>query len=227
VRHTIVDHWSTRSSPLHACDPRAKLLVLLVLLIAISTTPSAAQLTFAAYAAVLFAASVSSRLPVTGLALRAALVLPFSATFAIITWWSGDPIRALALAEKSYLSGFATLLLIATTPLPAWTAALAAWHCPRSFLLILQFLYRYLFVIAGQAHRMRIAAKCRGGATPAAAIGVLFARSWERAEGVARAMFSRGFRGEFSIAPLQPFRPADAVFLMAGLAASIVIRIAA
>ena len=48
-----------------------------------------------------------SRLPLLGLLERATLVLPFTATFAALTWWSGNPISALALLEKSFLSGFA------------------------------------------------------------------------------------------------------------------------
>jgi cobalt/nickel transport system permease protein len=230
VRHLgVVDRWSQASSVLHARDPRAKLAVLLIFLIAVSTTAPAAQLVFAGYAALLLAAAVVSRLPVGGLIVRAALVLPFSATFALLTWWAGDGLRALSLAEKSYLSGFAAVLLVATTPLPSWTAALDRWRCPRPLILVIQFLYRYLFVIAEQALRMRLAAQCRGGIrfqAAGGAIGVLFARSWERADGVYQAMLARGFRGRFTIAALPPFRAADALFLTAAAAAAIAIRLA-
>src|SRR4029077_6903317 len=100
--------------------------------------------------------------PILGLTGRAALILPFSATFAVLTWWSGDSMRALALAEKSFLSGMAALLLVATTPLTGWTAALESWRVPKMLILVIQFVYRYLFVIAEQAQRMRWAALCRG-----------------------------------------------------------------
>jgi len=163
VHHLVIDRWSRGSSPLHARDPRAKLAVLLVFLPAVSTTPPRAQIAFVAYAVLLIVAIRLANLPLGGMAGRAALVLPFSATFALITWWSGDPLRALALAEKSFLSGMAALLMVSSTPLTAWTAALESWRAPRMLILVIQFVYRYLFVIAEQAQRMRWAALCRRG----------------------------------------------------------------
>lgn len=229
MHHLVVDTWARASSPLHARHAQAKILVLLAFLAAVSTTAPATQWAFAAYAALLLAAALVSQLPLAGLLARATLVLSFSATFALLTWWSGDTLRALALAEKSYLSGFAVLLFVATTPLTASTSALDAWHCPRQLLLVIQFLYRYLFVIAEQAQRMRQAARCRSGRrfdfrAGAGALGVLFARSWQRADGVHQAMLARGFQGRFVIAAPARFRAADGLFLGAGLAACLAVR---
>ena len=231
MHHLVIDRWSRGSSPLHQCDPRAKLAALLVFLVTLSTTPSAAQAVFAGYAVLLIIAASRAHLPLRGLAGRAALVLPFSATFALLTWWSGDSIRALALAEKSFLSGTAALLLVGTTPLTGWTAALESWRAPRMLILVIQFVYRYLFVIAEQAQRMRWAALCRKGSQrgsfrlAAGLIGVLFARSWQRADGIYHAMLARGFRGRFVPAAPAPFRASDALFLCACLAGCLVIRI--
>ena len=75
MHHLVIDRWSRGSSPLHRRDPRAKLAALLVFLIALSTTPPAAQAAFAAYAALLVIAANRARLPILGLAGRAALVL--------------------------------------------------------------------------------------------------------------------------------------------------------
>jgi cobalt/nickel transport system permease protein len=231
VHHLVIDRWSRGSSPLHQLDPRAKLAALLVFLIALSTTPPAAQAAFAAYAVLLVIAAYRAQLPILGLAGRAALVLPFSATFALLTWWSGDSLRALALAEKSFLSGVAALLLVGTTPLTAWTAALESWHAPRMLILVIQFVYRYLFVIAEQAQRMRWAALCRKGSKSgsfrlaAGLLGVLFARSWQRADGIYHAMLARGFRGRFVPAAPAPFRSSDALFLSTCLAGCLAIRI--
>jgi cobalt/nickel transport system permease protein len=229
VHHLVIDRWSRGSSPLHRRDPRAKLAALLVFLIALSTTPPAAQAAFAAYAVLLVIAANRARLPILGLAGRAALVLPFSATFALLTWWSGDSLRALALAEKSFLSGMAALLLVGTTPLTGWTAALESWRVPRMLILVIQFVYRYLFVIAEQAQRMRWAALCRGSrhggfGLAAGLVGVLFARSWQRADGIYHAMLARGFRGRFVPAAPSPFRAADTLFLSTCLAGCLAIR---
>ena len=202
MHHLVVEGWSRAESPLHSLDARAKLVALFAFLIAVSLTPSSAQFAFGVYAALVLAAMAASRLPLGGLARRAALVLPFSATFALITWWSGQPLRAAALAEKSFLSGLATLLLIATTPLNRLLAAFESLRAPRVLTLVVQFLYRYLFVISEQAQHMRLAAQSRSPAgasrilgfhASAGAIGVLFARSWERADGVYNAMLARGY----------------------------------
>ena len=237
MHHLVIDRWSRGSSPIHQRDPRAKLAALLVFLIALSTTPPGAQAAFAAYAILLIIAANRARLPLLGLAGRAALVLPFSATFALLTWWSGDSLRALALAEKSFLSGVAALLLVCTTPLTGWTAALESWHAPRMLILVIQFVYRYLFVIAEQAQRMRWAALGRKGSpkktrprsfqfsAAAGLLGVLFARSWQRADGIYHAMLARGFRGRFVPAAPAPFRASDLLFLSTCLAGCLVIRI--
>ncbi len=230
----IVERWSRGSSPLHSLDARAKLAALAVYLLAIASTSAWTQAAVAGYAVILSAALAASRLPVPALLARAALILPFSATFALITWLSGDATRALALVEKSFLSGLAVLVVIAATPLTDLARALEAFRVPRSLVLVIQFLYRYLFVVADQAHRMRMAAACRQGirrnARPrfhaaAGAVGVLFARSWERADGIYRAMAARGFHGTFpALAPTR-FRTVDGVFLCGFALAALAVRL--
>jgi len=197
VRH-LVDQWSRRSSPLHALDARAKLTALLLLLAGISLSQPWWLLADFAF---LLTATVVSRLPTPALFKRAAFVLPLSAVIAAVAWFSGDTARAATLLGRSYLSALAALLFAATTPFPAWTAALRSWRIPPALISILQFVYRYMFVIAEEAQTMSAAARARGGfrfSAAAAAIGVLFARSWQRAESVHRAMIARGYRGRFT-----------------------------
>ena len=229
MHHVVVERWSRGRSPLHARDARAKLGALLAFLIAVSTTGPRAQFAFAADAALLAIAIAAARLPFRALVRRAALILPFSATFALITWWSGSPERALALAEKSFLSGLAALLLVATTPIPELLRGLETLRVPRVLILVIQFLYRYLFVISEQAQHMRLAAASRRGfkfAAAAGALGVLFARSWDRADGIYRAMLARGFSGRFPALSHPHWHAADAVFFLASIAASFAIRVA-
>ena len=234
MHHVVLERWSRGSSLLHARDSRSKLAVLAVFLIAVSTTPAQSQTAFVAYALLLLIAAAVGRLPLMGLARRAAVVLPFSGTFAVVTWLEGEPVRALALAEKSLLSAMAALLLAATTPLHRVMRALEWMRVPRALVLVIQFLYRYLFVLSEQAQHMRIAARSRGGAKPArtlrpaaGAVAVLCARSWERAEGVHRAMLARGFAGHFPALDTARFASADLVFLCAAAAAVVLIRLAA
>jgi cobalt/nickel transport system permease protein len=232
LHHVVVERWSRGASPLHARDARAKLGALAAFLIAVSTTPPRAQIAFAAYMGLLAIAIAVSKLPPVSMLRRAALVLPFSASFAILTWWSGDTMRAISLAEKSFLSGLAALLLIATTPLTDLLRALEWIRAPRPLLLVIQFLYRYLFVISEQAQHMRLAARSRRGTgkggfqASAGAIGVLFARSWERADGIYQAMLARGFSGRFPALSKTRFGAADAVFLFAAILLAEGIRLA-
>ncbi len=102
-----VDLWSRGASPLHARDARAKFIALLVFLIAVSTTRAGAHFAFALYGAILLTATAIARLSFFALLKRAALILPFSATFAAVAWLSGDAVRAVVLIEKSLLCGFA------------------------------------------------------------------------------------------------------------------------
>ncbi len=227
MHHVVVERWSRLDSVLHRLDARAKLLALLCFLVAVSTTPPRAQAAFLAFAGLLALAALLSRLPFASLLRRALLVLPFTATFALMTWWSGDPTRAIALAERSFLSGLAALLLIATTPLPQLASALETLGAPRPLLLTVQFLYRYLFVISEQAQHMRLAALSRGKwrfDLAGGALAVLFARSSERAGGIYRAMLARGFHGSFPLARPTAFSARDALFLTATAAVCLAIR---
>jgi len=236
LHHVVVEGWSRAASPLHSLDARVKLGALFAFLIAVSTTPQGAPVAFAGYAVLVAAAMVASRLPLLGLLTRMLLVLPFSGTFALLTWLTGNPGRALLLAEKSFLSGLAALLLISTTPLTQLIAGLDALGVPRPLTLVIQFLYRYLFVISEQAQHMRLAARSRQGmqraprnrlSAAAGAVGVLFVRSWERADGIYRAMLSRGFEGRFTLAVPPHYHATDFVFLGAVLAACTAIRLTA
>jgi cobalt/nickel transport system permease protein len=228
LHHLVVEGWSRGASPLHARDARAKLGALLVLLVAISTTPVSSQRVFYGYTLLVAAAAGMSRLPVGALLRRAILLLPFIASFALVTWWSGQPERALGLLEKGFLSGLAALILIATTPVNELLRGLESLAVPRALLLVIQFLYRYLFVISEQAQHMRMAANARGSrfGSAAGAMGVLFAKSWERADAIYRAMLARGFTGTFSTLGPARFAWTDGAFLFTVAALVIGIRLA-
>ncbi len=222
MHHVVVEEWSTRHSVLHARDARAKFIVTLVFLVALGVAYKGIWMLALALLIAIFA----SKLPISGLLLRAAAILPFSATFALVSWFAGDPARGLLLIAKSYLSATAALLLIGTTPLPVLLRGLESLGVPRFLTLVIQFLYRYLFVLTGQARNMRIAARCRSGTeanysglrfqAAAGALSVLFARSYLRAEGIHRAMTARGFAGHFPLRNAGRFGPIDFAFTLIG-----------
>jgi cobalt/nickel transport system permease protein len=140
---------------------------------------------------------------------------------------------------KSYISALGVVLVVATTPMPVLLRGLESSGVPRFLLMVAQFLYRYLFVIAEEAYRMRKAALSRGGSArdaiarragfraAAGAVGALFARSYMRAEDIHRAMLARGFAGRLPSLRQPRFTPADAAFGLLSTALVLLARLAA
>ena len=229
MHHVVLERWSRGASFLHSRDARVKILVLLAYLVALATTPLTPA-AGACYAALLGVAIVAARLPLAGLALRAAAVLPFAGTFALFSLLAGDGARAASLVAKSYLSAAVALALAGTTSMPKLVRALESLGVPRFLTLVIQFLYRYLFVISEQAQHMRLAALARGGGRlrfthAAGAAATLFGRSYSRAEGIHGAMLARGFHGRMELLADARLGAADVLFLVAGVAAAVALRL--
>jgi cobalt/nickel transport system permease protein len=232
LHHLVLERWSRGSSILHSRDPRAKLTGLLLFLVALGTTPiRRGHLPLLAYALLLALGIAIARLPMGAVLWRSSLVLPFTAAFSLMSWISGDAARAVSILEKSYLSATAVLLVAATTPVPEFIRGLEGFGAPKLLLLVVQFLYRYLFVIAAEARDMRAAALSRGGRqkgvsgfrAAAGMLTVLFARSYARAEAIHHAMVARGFDGTMRLRRNPRLRFSDAVFV--AVCASIVLGI--
>jgi len=235
VHHLVLERWSRRDSFLHRRDPRAKILALLALLVSIATVRRAySGGPLGCLLLLLMLAAWSARLPGLKILARAAVVLPFALSFAIASVLSGERAAAGMYLAKSYLSAVAVLLVVATTPLAALIRGLEGLGAPRFLLMVSQFLYRYLFVISEEAQHMRAAAAARGGRAgfgrlsfaAARAIGVLFARSYERAGRVHRAMLARGFAGHYSLLRGQCFRTADGALVAVAAAVAAGLRLA-
>jgi cobalt/nickel transport system permease protein len=190
----VFDSWSRAGGPLHRLDARWKILATLPLLLWISWSPRPWE-----PCAALLVLTLAGRLPLGGLAARAALVLPFTIVFAAATAWMGDAARALLLMARAYLSACTVALLMASTPLERLLDAAARLGAPRLLTEVMHFTWRYLTVIGAQAARLRIAAQARGGGrsfrVSAQSVAVLFAGSYHRAERIHRAMVARGATG--------------------------------
>jgi cobalt/nickel transport system permease protein len=97
---------------------------------------------------------------------------------------------------------------------------------------IASFMYRYVFVIADEARRMRSALAARAFRPrhlgQVAALGrmvtALFLRSYERGERVYVAMLARGYAGTMPRFSVLSFGRADAVFLVALVIALVPLR---
>lgn len=199
-----------------------KILVTLVLLVAIATLTVRTVALGAVYFLLLITAVLVARLPLLRMLRGAAVVLPFAVCFAVVAALAGDPARGAMLVLRGYLSAFAAMLPIATTPMPDLIAGLEWLRAPGFLLQVMQFLYRYLSVLTQEASAMRQAGLARAGSMrsfrfrhAAAAAGVLFARSHARALAIHRAMLSRGFEGRMPAVHRRVFRLGDAGFTAA------------
>ncbi len=194
-------------------------MVALALLVSIATLTEHTLLICAVYFALLIAVTAAARLPLFAVLIRAAAVLPFALTFALVSAIAGEPARAAMLIVRGYLSAFAAMLLISTTSMPQLIVGLEWLRFPTFLLQVMQFLYRYLNVLMAESGSMRQASLARAGRIrmlqfrqAAGAAGVLFAKSWSRAQGIHRAMISRGFDGRMPAFVRPGFGLADAGF---------------
>lgn len=218
MRFAAVDGWTRKHSILHRRDARAKIAAVLILLFAVSRGKLYAP------TALIVAGVALAHLPLGALLLRACAALPFAAGFTLASAVSGRPEAGLALAIKSYVSAMCVLLLAGTTPLPSLLEGFRRFGVPAMLLEVIQFIHRYLFLAAEQGQRMAVAARSRGArrAFPAVAgsVGVLFARSYGRAEAIHRSMLARGYTGALPTPERQRFRFADAAVIGAAFAAA-------
>ncbi len=185
----------------------------------------------------MFVLAAVARVSLRQLWLRGRVVLPLVAGLAIFVPFvreggagydvgpltvhqEGLEVAALA-AAKASIGALSAALLVTTTGFAGILRGLEDLRVPRAFVLIAGFTYRYLFVIAGEADRMRSAVLARGyrprTALHAGAMGrvagSLFVRSHARGERVHQAMLARGWRGSMPrLVPLH-FGGSDAAFV--------------
>jgi len=226
---TTITDWP--HSPLHRLDPRSKILAVVAVVSYLVVSSGDMGLKAAAISALLMGLIRLSRVPLGYCLRRACLVLPFSLMAVAVAllgrWLPGSQAAgglstgsAAALVVKSYLSALAVLLLVATTRLADLLAALERLRVPASFLMIVHFLYRYLFVLSEEAQHMSCARRSRGGGgrraaswrAAAAALAVLFVRAYARAERVHRAMLARGFTGVLPVGRRLRWQARDSAF---------------
>lgn len=226
---------SCHDTPLGRRDPRWKLVAFALALAAVCllrTVPAAA----AALGGALVLA-VLGRLPVSWLLRRlgaaAFVVLLFAGSLPFLAdrggpAWEYGRLRlsheGVRLGAQMFLKSLAlvtlALVLLATTPLPALLHAARRLRVPGLLVQLGLLTYRYVFVLADELRRLRVALRARGYRTRLSrhtyrtvghVTGTLLVRGQERAERVAQAMRCRGFDGQFrSLAEFRS-RPADVV----------------
>ncbi len=248
MEHGFIDRYSGLDSHVHRLDVRAKAVAALFFVLIVVTTPPQHLLAFVMYGGLLVWTAALARVPIAFIAVRAAMVLPFSALVALGLPFLGGGETAVVLgvhlsikglwvlagaAMKSTLGVAALVLLVSTTPFANLLAGLRSLGAPALLVDLLSLTYRYLFVLIGEAMRLRRAAAARGYRPqwlPQAAIvgrlaGNLFVRSYERAERIYGAMRLRGYSGRVPAGALSRFCAADGLALAAVISALAIVRV--
>src|SRR4051812_29594734 len=145
------------ASPVHRLDARAKLLGLIgVTVVAVSCAPGDWPV-LAACAGALAAVAAVARVPARELWRRGRVVLlPVALVAALLPLVRADGgALAASVATQAAIGVAPAVLLTATTPFPAALRGLEALRVPPLLVQIAAFMYRYLFVLAGEGARMR------------------------------------------------------------------------
>ncbi|MDX9972797.1 MAG: cobalt ECF transporter T component CbiQ [FCB group bacterium] len=237
---------------LHGLDARAKLLALLALLLGAVTTPQGAWGVFLGYASIVIGLVFWARMPLRTLALRYGALASVAVLASFLIPFLHRPESADDLlfqagvlrVSRSGLTLFGTvfskasmgilcaLVLRETTPFPELLTGLERLRVPRTLVALTAMTYRYLFVLADEALRLRRArdSRCYGGRwlwqakVVGQMIGSLFVRAHDRAERVYGAMVSRGFTGELPGGGAVSLRRRDYAFFGTALVVSVMLR---
>jgi cobalt/nickel transport system permease protein len=204
-----------RDTRLAHIDPRAKLVATLAFIVAVVSFGRyavAALLPFAAYPALLAA---MGEVPWRILVRKLAIAAPFAVMVGLFNPLldtapqlvlgsipvSGGWLSFASILLRFALTVSAALVLVATTGLFPICVALGRLGVPWVFTNQLLFLFRYAFVLGGEASRMSTARLLRANgrrlrlSSYGPLVGHLLLRSLERAQRVHRAMVARGFDG--------------------------------
>lgn len=211
-----IERAALADSPLAGIDPRAKLVVTLLYLVAVLSFPlhaTAGLILFALYPIV---ASTMSATPFESIFRKSLLVLPLVVFIGIFNpWMHRQPafhVGSVAVSEgwlefasiviRGLLSVQAVLVMICSTDFYKLCHALTRMGIPAVFASQLMFVYRYLFVLIDEAVSMDRARRARSYGRRHYSfrmygifVGQLLLRTVERSRRIYNAMLSRGFDG--------------------------------
>jgi cobalt/nickel transport system permease protein len=210
MRLEFLERYCYGDGPLHRLDPRVKLVATLVYVVLVVATPVGWWRPLAALALVLALVVGLSGVPPRALLARwlgffvlvgflALMVAPSHPRRAAL----GITVVLLTILAKNSLAFLAMMVLASVTPFRKLLVAMRRLGMPLVLVATLQFMYRYLHVLADELDRMVKARRSRtfhrsgrldwGLLTNL--IGVLFIRAFERGERVHGAMLARGWNG--------------------------------
>ena len=218
MEYPEIDKYASLDSPMHRFDPRAKIISFVFLTFSIVLLNDLKLVFIGFLVSILFL--IASKLPFHFVIRHLKGVSLFIIPFLVIMPFTvkGDEIFSFYTVKVTYeglrygilvvLKAFSAVMLIfpmiATMKFETTIKALDKLKVPNILVQMLMFTYRYIFVFVNEFQRLLIAMESRGfklGTSPYTlrtignALGMLFVRSYERAERVYYAMRSRGYTG--------------------------------
>lgn len=203
MKPNFLDRHSRLDSRIHRFPAAVKLPAALAIVLTVVLAPRFAWAVFGGVAAGLVILAGVSRIPAGFLIRRLLFLEPVILGVGVLSLFqpNGRYIFC-AVITKSTLCLLTMILLANTTPFSEILRVLRYVRVPDIFITTLALMYRYLFVLADEAERMKRARQSRTfirrrwltWKTLATVVGQLFVRSTERAERIYAAMCARGWR---------------------------------
>jgi cobalt/nickel transport system permease protein len=210
----FLDPFRPRSSPIHALDPRVKLVLVLAFILTSALTPPGAWPVYILLFTLIVSVEILSDLGIGYVLRRAALAFPFVlAALPVIFTLKGETIfsfelgpwtlaatqpgleRFLSIALKSWISVQAAIVLAASTSFPDLLLAMRAIRLPRLLVTIFGLMWRYLFVLVDEVLRLLRARAARSGVSDQPGLKVGGSIAWRArvTGGMAGSLFLRAF----------------------------------
>jgi cobalt/nickel transport system permease protein len=247
----FTEEHARKSGWLQSLDPRAKIFMFLITVLAASLSNSLFML-IALYVVLLCAARVSL-VPFDFFVRRVWMGIPFFAGVVILPaifftteprlfdiplgpWHFGPSLLSLMSAAvfvmRVGVSVSLAVLLILSTPWADILKSLQTLRVPQVFILVLSMTYRYIFLFLHTANGMFEARKSRtvgrtsGGEQRrwiSSSMGSLMNRSFRMSNDVYAAMMARGFRGEIRTHSNYRMQNSDWIALLAAIVVALIV----
>jgi len=206
MKHSFWDHYSGLDSPVHRLSPVIKILFVISLVVFLSAIPEYGLSLFSMPVLLFLLIILAvSKVPVVHVVKRTLVILPLILPVIVLNsfFMEAGLKHSLILSVRSFLSIFSLVLLVSVTSFSDIMKTLSRLHFPQIVIMILSFMYRYFFLLTGEMEKMVRAVKMRSGGAHGFEIvriysqilGILFIKSYERAERVYQAMLMRGYDG--------------------------------
>jgi len=240
----VLDSFGYGDSLMHRIDPRAKVLATFGFVVAVVSFNKYELSGLMPFFLLPMATVALGFLPIRLVLNRVLAALPFIVLIGIfnpvfdrapVMLWDGFQIRAgwisfASILLRGILCVSAAVTLIGTTSFPRFIAALQALKVPDALATQLMLIYRYLFLLIGQARATRRARSLRSASdkTPlglaSSMLVALLNRTLDLAQAVWMAMKARGFDTRLKVTRPMNWRPADSFYLALVAAGSVLFR---